>query len=241
MLGLRSRYAGEEKTMKASQVMESEVLTMRPETSVSDVARALLSRRISAVPIVENGKLVGIVSEGDLIRRVETGTERHRSWWLEHLTTSEKLATEYVKSHARLAGEVMTRDVITAGEDDSLAEIAKLFEDNGIKRVPIMRAGKIVGIVSRADLLRVLVDLHEKSDPISADDTAIREEIMKRLMAENWFASAQVEVSVRNGAVKLEGIAMSPEQQMAMRVAAENVPGVRSVNDVAVLRRYVVE
>lgn len=227
--------------MKASQVMESEVLTMGPEASVSDVARALLSRRISAVPIVENGKLVGIVSEGDLIRRVETGTERHRSWWLEHLTTSEKLATEYVKSHARLAGEVMTRDVITAGEDDSLAEIAKLFEDNGIKRVPIMRAGKIVGIVSRADLLRVLVDLHEKSDPISADDTAIREEIMKRLMAENWFASAQIEVSVRNGAVKLEGIAMSPEQQMAMRVAAENVPGVRSVNDVAVLRRYVVE
>ena len=227
--------------MKASQIMESEVLTMGPESSVSDVAKALLSRRISAVPIVENGKLVGIVSEGDLIRRVETGTERHRSWWLEHLTTSEKLATEYVKSHARFASEVMTRDVITAGEDASLAEIAKLFEDNSIKRVPIMRAGKIVGIVSRADLLRVLVDLHEKSDPISADDTAIREEIMKRLMAENWFASAQVEVSVRNGAVKLEGIAMSPEQQMAMRVAAENVPGVNSVNDVAVLRRYVVE
>jgi CBS domain-containing protein len=227
--------------MKASQVMESEVLTVGPETSVSDVARALLSRRISAVPVVENGKLVGIVSEGDLIRRVETGTERHRSWWLEHLTTSEKLATEYVKSHARLAGEIMTRDVITAGEDASLAEIAKLFEDNSIKRVPIMRGGKIVGIVSRADLLRVLADLHEKSDPISADDTAIREEIMKRLKAEHWFASAQMEISVRNGAVKLEGIAMSPEQQMAMRVAAENVPGVRSVNDVAVLRRYVVE
>ena len=241
MLGLRNTYAGEEKTMKASQIMESEVLTMGPKTSVSDVAKALLSRRISAVPIVENGKLVGIVSEGDLIRRVETGTERHRSWWLEHLTTSEKLATEYVKSHARFASEVMTRDVITAGEDATLAEIAKLFEDNSIKRVPIMRAGKIVGIVSRADLLRVLVDLHEKSDPISPDDTAIREEIMKRLMAENWFASAQVEVSVRNGAVKLEGIAMSPEQQMAMRVAAENVPGVNSVNDVAVLRRYVVE
>lgn len=227
--------------MKASQVMESDVLSVHPETSVSDVAKTLLSRRISAVPVVDNGKLVGIVSEGDLIRRVETGTERHRSWWLEHLTTSETLATEYVKSHARYAGEVMTRDVITAGEESSLADIAKLFENNRIKRVPIMRGGKIVGIVSRADLLRVLADLHEKSEPISADDTAIREEIMKRLKAEHWFSSAQVEVSVRNGAVKLEGIAMSPEQQIAMRVAAENVPGVRSVNDLAVLRKYVVE
>jgi CBS domain-containing protein len=227
--------------MKASEVMEPEVLSVGPETKVSDVAKALLSRRISAVPVVENGKLVGIVSEGDLIRRVETDTDRHRSWWVELLISSEKLATEYVKSHARFAGEVMTRKVVTAEENTSLSDVAKLFENHNIKRVPIVRGSKVVGIVSRADLLRVLADLHEKSEPTPNDDDGIRDEIIRRLKAEHWYSSAQVEIGVRHGVAKLDGLVMTHEQQAAIRVVAENTPGVRSVNDATMLKKSVGE
>jgi CBS domain-containing protein len=227
--------------MRAADVLESEVVTVGPETSVSDVAKLLLSRKISALPVVDNGRLVGIVSEGDLIRRVETQTERHRSWWLELLTSDEALATEYVKSHARYAGEVMTRKVVTAREDTPLTDIAKLFEDNNIKRVPILRDDKIVGVVSRSDLLRVLAGLHDKSGPAASDDAAIEAEIRKRLKAEHWFGSAQIEINVQDGIVKVEGIAMTAEQQSAIRVIAENVRGVRAVKDQTLLNKAMVE
>jgi CBS domain-containing protein len=227
--------------MKAAEVMESHVVSVRPETTVCDVARELVARKISAVPVLEDdGKLVGIVSEGDLIRRVESGTERHRSWWLELLTTSEQLATEYVKSHARYAGEVMTRQVVTVEEDTPLAKIAHLFEHHNIKRVPVVRNGKMVGIVSRLDLLHVLANLHSKSAPIM-DDAGIHAEVLRQLKPEHWFASAQVEISVRDGAVKIEGIVMSQEQRAAIRVAAENVPGVRNVSDQTVLKKLIGE
>jgi CBS domain-containing protein len=227
--------------MKAADVMEDEVLTVGPDTSVNDVAKLLLGSHVSAVPVVDNGKLVGIVSEGDLIRRVETDTARHRSWWLEVLISNEKLASEYVKSHARYAGEVMTRAVVTANEDTPLSDIAKLFENHNIKRVPIVRGHEIVGIVSRADLLRLLAGLHEKSTPAPSDDEAIRNEIVKRMKAEHWYSSAQIEVAVNGGIAKIDGIAMSHDQQMAMRVVAENVPGVRAVKDTTILKKSVVE
>ena len=227
--------------MKAAEVMESHVISVRPETTVCDVARELVARKISAVPVVEDdGKLVGIVSEGDLIRRVEAGTERHRSWWLELLTTNAQLATEYVKSHARYAGEIMTRDVVTVQEDTPLTEIAHLFEHYNIKRVPVLRNGTLIGIVSRADLLHVLAELHSKSHP-TLDDAGIHAEILRQLKSEHWFSSAQVEISVRDAAVTMQGIVMSTEQRAAIRVAAENVPGVKSVNDQTVLKRLVGE
>ncbi len=227
--------------MKAADVMEPDVLSVYPDTSVNDVAKLLLKHRISAVPVVDNGKLVGIVSEGDLIRRVETNTEKHRSWWLELMISDEKLATEYVKSHARFAGEVMSRPVVTAGETTSLNDIAKLFENHNIKRVPIVRGENVIGIVSRADLLRLLAGLHEKTDPAPTDDDAIRMEVVKRMKAEPWFHSAQVEVGVRGGVVKIEGIALTREMQTALRVVAENTPGVRAVSDATRLKSLIVE
>ena len=227
--------------MKAADVMEPDVLSVYPDTSVNDVAKLLLKHRISAVPVVDNGKLVGIVSEGDLIRRVETDTAKHRSWWLELMISDEKLATEYVKSHARYAGEVMSRPVVTAGETTSLNDIAKLFENLNIMRVPIVRGEQVIGIVSRADLLSLLARLHEKTDPAPVDDDAIRTEVMKRMKAEPWFHSAQVEVGVRGGVVKIEGIALTREMQTALRVVAENAPGVRAVSDATRLKSSVIE
>jgi CBS domain-containing protein len=218
--------------MQAAEVMETHVVSVRPDTPVSDVARTLLSHKISAVPVIgKDGNLAGIVSEGDLIRRVETGTERHRSWWLRQLTTNEKLALDYVKSHARHAGEIMTHPVVTASESTTLAEIADLFEKNNIKRVPITKNGKITGIVGRADLLRVLAELHETATPATADDAAIQKEIMRQLSAEPWFSSTMVEISVRDAAVKIDGLVNSHELREAIVVAAENVPGVRTIND----------
>ena len=143
--------------MKARDVMVSPVITVKPSSSVKEVAKTFLERRISAAPVVDDqGKLVGIVSEGDLMHRAEAGTERHRSWWLRALTAEETLAAEYVKAHARKVADVMTRDVITATADTPLHEIAALLEKNSIKRVPVVKNGQLVGIVSRANLVQAV-------------------------------------------------------------------------------------
>src|SRR6516164_9799709 len=143
--------------MKARDVMVSPVITVKPSSGVKEVAKIFLERRISAVPVVDDqGKLVGIVSEGDLLHRAETGTERRRSWWLRALTADAALATEYVKAHSRKITDVMTRDVITALPDVPLYEIATLLEKHSIKRVPIVKDGQLLGVVSRANLIQGL-------------------------------------------------------------------------------------
>src|SRR5262245_53931442 len=149
--------------MNAADVMVTEVITVGPDALVQDVAHLLLTNRISAVPVVaSDGRLLGIVSEGDLMRRAEAGTGRRRSWWLAALTGREPTAADYVKEHARKVTDVMTRRVITAPPDTPLRDIANLLEKNGIKRVPIVENGKVVGIVSRANLLQALASLRKQ-------------------------------------------------------------------------------
>ena len=158
--------------MKASDVMVSNVITVGPDASIPDVAEMLLRHRISAVPVVgPQGEILGIVSEGDLINRPESETERRKPWWLDALATNEGLAAQYVKSHSRKAADVMTTEVITAAPDTSVAAIAALLEKNRIKRVPIVENGKIVGIVSRANLLQALASLKDKTPQVSPDDS----------------------------------------------------------------------
>ena len=141
--------------MKAADVMVANVISVTPDVLVQDVAYILLSNRISAVPVIDDdGQLLGIVSEGDLMRRAEAGTGRHRSWWLAMLTRPEVLAADYVEEHTRKITDVMTRNVVTATPDTSLQDIATLLEKNGIRRLPIVDGGKVVGIVSRANLRR---------------------------------------------------------------------------------------
>ena len=150
--------------MKAADVMVSAVISVRPNARVEEVASILLANRISAVPVIDDqDELVGIVSEGDLMRRAEAGTERSRSWWLEYLTGKQVLASEYVKSHSHKVTDVMTPSVITATPETALGEIAMLLERNRIKRVPIVQNGKVVGIVSRANLLQALAGMKERS------------------------------------------------------------------------------
>jgi len=219
--------------MIAADVMVSNVITVRPETSVREVANLLLTHRISALPVVdEAGELVGIISEGDLIRRAETDTERRRSWWLELLIGSTPLAAEYVKSHARKVADVMQRRVITATPETPLRDIAELLEKNHIKRIPIVKKRKIVGIVSRANLVQALASRWQEKEAQSAgSDLTIREEIMARLDAEPWIKLAPVNVIVRDATVDLWGIVDSEAARHAVRVAAEATPSVRAVNN----------
>jgi len=227
--------------MQAKDIMARDVITVRETSSVKDVARVLLHHRISAVPVVDaSGSLLGIVSEGDLMRRAEAGTGRRRSWWLSLLTDADALAADFVKEHSHRVTDIMTPDVITAKPETSLVEIAELLEKNGIKRVPIVENGKVVGIVSRANLVQAITMARPKSEGLEANDSEIRNRILARLKAEPWHPS-WLNVQVENGVVDLWGAATSEAQKKAARIAAELTPGVIRVEDNIIVQRITYE
>jgi CBS domain-containing protein len=214
--------------------MTTEVLTVAPTTSVQEVAKLLSERGISGVPVVDSdNQVVGILSEGDLLHRAETGTERtrerQRSWWLESLASD--LARDYVKAHARTAQDVMTRDVVSVYETTPLADVATLLETKRIKRVPVLRAGKLVGIVSRANLVRAVAAAGVPEETVG-DDQAIRKQILTDLNRQPWAKVWAADVIVKDGVVHLwAGAERSPEELRALRVAAENIPGVKKIEE----------
>jgi CBS domain-containing protein len=222
--------------MKAADVMVTNVISVTPDVLVQDVAYILLSNRISAVPVVDDGgKLLGIVSEGDLMRRTEIGTGRHRPWWLAMLTGREVRTVDFVKEHSRKVTDVMTSRVVTATPDSSLQDIATLLEKNGIKRVPIVKAGKVVGILSRANLVQALATTRKQHDP-EVNDSEIRESLMARLRATSWAHPALINVIVQDGTAELWGVVDSQAERKAVCVAAEITPGVRGVDDHLIIR-----
>ncbi|SRR5579871_445814 len=224
--------------MNASAIMGSDVITVKPDDTVQDVAALLLMNRISAVPVVdESGKIVGIVSEGDLLRRSENHTEHERPWWLKLLMGRELLAAEFVKEYSCRIADVMTREVVLAEPDTPVADIAALLERHRIKRVPIVKDGMLVGIVSRANLIQALAasrnKLHEQQ---TVADSELRNRLVSRLKAESWARPSLVNVTVSDGIVDLWGIVDSPVERQALRVAVEVTPGVKAVNDNVVVR-----
>ena len=217
--------------MKAADVMVSNVISVGSQASVQEVAEVLVANRISGVPVIgPQGELAGIVSEGDLMRRPEAGTERRHSWWLDLLTSSQGLASDYIKSHSRKVVDVMTRSVITATPDTPVREIATLLEKHGIKRVPIVADGKVVGIVSRANLLQALASA-KNMPPGTTDDASIRAKIVSKLANEPWTKPSLMNFIVQDGTVDLWGIVDSQTEKKAVRVLVESTPGVRAVND----------
>lgn len=223
--------------MLVRDVMVAPVITVGPLATVQEVAELFLEKRISAVPVLDDeGKLVGIVSEGDLLHRVEAGTERRRSWWLRALIESDTLAAEYVKSHGRKVSDVMTRDVITASPQTPLHEVAMLMEKNAIRRLPILENGQLVGIVSRANLLQAVASARQMLD-ITPSDKAIRDRILDSLKKEVWAHTGLLNVTVSSGIVDLWGLAESDAERKAIRVAAESTPGVDAVRDNLVVYR----
>ena len=217
--------------MKTSDVMVSPVITVKPTTTVKEVAKLFLAHRISAVPVLdEQGRLAGIVSEGDLIHRTEIGTERRRSGWRAFLADEQARASDYIKSHATKVADIMTRTVITTAPDTPLHEVATMMETHGVKRIPVLRNGQLVGIVSRANLVQAIATSGAKLE-IPASDTLIREKLMTRLKAESWANTTLLNATVHDGVVSLWGLTRSPAERMAIRIAAESMPGVIAVRD----------
>jgi CBS domain-containing protein len=228
--------------MNANDVMVTNVIAVGPNASVQEVADILLTNRISAAPVVDDhGELIGIISEGDLIRRAELGTERRRSWWLEIFASESKeaLAIEYVKSHASKVGDVMTREVITTTPGTPLRDVAALLEKNRIKRVPIVERGKMVGIVSRANLVQALATLRKEIEPGTISDSVLREKVMAQLRSEPWTTFSTLNATVQGGTVELWGVVGTDAEKDAARVAAEGVAGVDAVENNVIVRPVV--
>jgi CBS domain-containing protein len=217
--------------MLARDVMTKNVVTVRPETPVKEIAGTLLDRRISAVPVVDGkGVIVGIVSEGDLMRRPESGGEGHRSWWLAFFSLPEDDARRFVKAHGRFASDVMTRKVVTVAENEPLEEVASVLERARIKRVPVVQDGKLVGIISRADLLRGIASAKIAKTP-SVGDRTLQQAVEAALRKHPGYGMEFVTVTVQDGVAHLWGGVEQQAEKDAARVATENVPGVREVKD----------
>lgn len=214
--------------MKVREVMTQTVVSVRPEAPVREVAALMLERRISGVPVADAlGRVLGVVSEGDFIRRPEIGTDVPGSRWLRLFTSPEEQARDYVKTHGRTAADIMTAPAITVAADAPLAVVARLMGSRGIKRLPVVEGDRLIGIVTRADLLRAVYRHPEPA--ASASDGEIRSAILSILDKEDWAAGAIVEVQVTEGRVQLWGSVESDRQREALLLAAKSVPGVAGV------------
>jgi len=218
--------------MQAKDIMTREVVSIRPDASILEAARLMLQHKISGLPVVgAGGSLVGIVTEGDFLRRAETGTGRHRPRWLEFILGPGRLAEEYVQAAGRRVDDVMTSTVRSVAEGAPLEDVVHIMERYRVKRVPVLRNGAIVGIITRANLLRAVARLALEAQPASADDAAIRKRLLADLDKQSWAPVASIDVAVNNGVVKFTGLLYDERQRQALRVAAENIPGVKGVED----------
>ncbi|CCE04163.1 conserved hypothetical protein [Bradyrhizobium sp. STM 3843] len=217
--------------MRAHQIMTRPVITVTPETPIVEAANIMLTRHVSGLPVVDSaGKLVGVVSEGDFIRRSEIGTERKRGRWLRFILGPGKSAADFVQEHGRKVSEVMTKAPLTITEDTALAEIVDIMERNHVKRLPVTRGDQVVGIVSRANLLQAVASLARQVPDPTADDDHIRNRIIDVLEKNDWCPFG-LSVIVKDGIVHLSGVITEERSRQAAVVAAENVDGVQKVHD----------
>ena len=216
--------------MKAGDIMTGRVITISPDATVLAAIDLMTKNHISGLPVIDSsGALVGVVTEGDFLRRAETGTTRKRPRWLEFLVGPGRLAEEYVETHARKVAEVMTTDPITITEETPLDEVVATMERRRIKRLPVMRGAQVVGIVSRANLMRALAAVGREVPAPAQTDAAIRKQLLAEFEKQPWVPVALIDATVKDGVVELWGTIMEGSQGEAIRVCAENIPGVTSV------------
>jgi len=217
--------------MNVFDFMTRKVVTVAPETPVIAVAKLLVERRLSAVPVTDpQGRVLGIISEGDLMRRPEIGTETHAPWWFRAFAAPDTLAKRFVKSHGLVATDVMTRGVVTIALDASLAEAAELMEQYRVKRLPVTQEDRLIGVIARADLVRALV----AAPPPAAgadDDAAVRERLEDAFERERWVPFDGVAATVVGHTAHLWGSVPSDEQRKAVELLARGVPGVEAVKN----------
>jgi CBS domain-containing protein len=216
--------------MQVKDVMTRNVVSIGVDEPILKAARLMLQNRISGLPVLDvDGELVGIVTEGDFLRRGELGTQRRRPKWLEFFIGSGRLADEYVHSSGRRVDEIMTTDPFTVSENDALEKVVEVMEQRHVKRLPVMRSRRMVGIVSRANLMHALASLSREAQPTAIKDSAIREEIAAAFAQQNW--APRVNVVVKDGVAELWGTITDERERQGLIVAAENVRGVKQVHD----------
>ena len=219
--------------MRVNDVMSSKPITISPDATVAEAIARMISARVSGLPVADgSGTLVGMLSEGDLLRRSEMGTQKARSRWLEWLIEPGRRAEDYTRANGRLVREVMTDNVYSIGDDASLADAVNLMEKHHVKRLPVVADGKLVGIVTRADLIRALARYVAPTyEDTFATDAEIAKAIRTELDAQSWAPAAAVDFDVKDGVVTLRGSIMDDRQRDALRVLVENVSGVKRVAD----------
>ena len=218
--------------MRAADVMTREVKTVTPDTAVSAIVQTLIQHHISAVPVIDaDGRMVGVVSEADLLHRPEAGTEERRPWWLDLFADPDARAEAFLKAHGRTAAEVMSRDVEIVQEDTPLDVVAKLFDERRIKRLPVIRGDRLVGIVSRSDLIRTLAEAKQRKPAPRADDLAIKDRFERTVRAAGFASVGAVTLVVEDGRVQLWGVAETAKERAALELAAAEIPGVEDVEN----------
>ncbi len=218
--------------MRAKDLMTGPVITVPPQAAIIDAARLMLRHKISGLPVVDaSGNLVGIVTEGDFLRRIEVGTLRRRPRWIEFFLGSGRLAAEYAHASGRRVGEIMTTDVHSVAETASFDDVVGLMERHRIKRVPVTRGPVAIGIITRANLVRAFVNKTVADVQSSASDTQIREQLLAHLHEQRWAPTESIHVRVTEGVVTLSGVVTDERQRQALCIAAENIPGVKRIED----------
>jgi len=216
--------------MRARDLMTTSVVTLSPDTPVREVARVLAGHGISGAPVVDAaGRLLGIVTEGDLIRRLAAPEDRPRSWILDLFLPAPGQATHYARTHGRRARDVMTTDLVTVDEDAPVERVANLLEQRRVRRLPVVRDGRLVGIVSRADLLRAVTPPADERPAAEATDARIHRALLARMREHPWVDPYFTFADVEDGVVTLHGFCRSEEVKRALRVLSEGVPGVKEV------------
>ena len=218
--------------MNVADVMTRHVISVSPDATVEAAARQMLERGISGLMVVDaKGELAGVVTEGDLLRRDELGTVRHRPWWLRMLLSPGRQAADFTRAHGRRVRDVMTQDVITLAADAPLEEVVEAMERHRIKRVPVTENNRVIGVVSRSDLMRALVIAERHDRPVATDDRSIRQAILDAMDRQSWTPLTTLNVTVADRVVDIWGTITNDEERRAICVLAENTPGVEQVND----------
>jgi CBS domain-containing protein len=218
--------------MIATDVMTRNIISIAPDATVEAAVKLMLARGISGLCVVDKtGQVAGIVTEGDLLRRDELGTQRHRPWWLRLFATPARMATEFTRAHGRHVRDVMTEAVVSIPHDAPLEDVVATMEKNRIKRVPVTQNGSVIGVISRSDLLRALVSRARLVEPLTTDDRDIRTAILNALEAQPWAPMTTLNVTVSAGVADVWGTITNEQERHAIRVVVENTQGVKAVHD----------